>query len=64
MFGRWKKPKGACFPPRSCATGRKIASWGESFTGRDVIVICRNGRAVSPGVAPWLRHHGADAQVL
>lgn len=29
-----------------------------------MVVICHNCRAISPDVAAWLRHHGADAQIL
>ena len=44
--------------------GADVSLWGKDYAGREVVVICHNGRAASPGVAAWLRHHGADAQIL
>jgi rhodanese-related sulfurtransferase len=40
------------------------ASWGADYKGQPVIVACREGRQLSPGVAAWLRHQGIDAQTL
>ncbi len=41
-----------------------VAEWASAFTGRSVIVICQRGHALSQGVAAWLRHAGAIADVL
>jgi rhodanese-related sulfurtransferase len=41
-----------------------VASWAEGWRGRDVVVICQKGLKLSQGVAGWLRHHGARAEVL
>ena len=38
--------------------------WAHSFSGRRVIVYCRNGGDVSQGTAAWLRQAGIDAQTL
>jgi len=35
-----------------------------AFAGQPVVVICRDGQAVSPGVAAWLRNAGAMADTL
>lgn len=42
----------------------KVAQWGPQFSGRNVIVACRSGGDSGPGVAAWLRHEGAEADVL
>lgn len=41
-----------------------IEVWGPEFTGRHVVVICQKGLKLSHGVAAWLRHLGARADVL
>ena len=41
-----------------------VAEWGPEFTGRTVIVLCRDGAGLSPGTAAWLRHDGAESDVL
>ncbi|WP_343617271.1 chromate resistance protein ChrB domain-containing protein [Novosphingobium sp.] len=52
------------FPGAVLRDGAEVTTWAPGLSGREVVVICHNGRAISPGVAAWLRHHGADAQVL
>jgi rhodanese-related sulfurtransferase len=42
----------------------RVAEWSTDFTGLNVIVACRNGAEISPGIAAWLRHEGAYADVL
>src|SRR5450432_1738035 len=41
-----------------------VAAWAHSFSGRRVIVYCRDGGNVSQGTAAWLRQAGIDAQTL
>ncbi len=41
-----------------------VPIWADSFSGRRVIVYCRNGGDVSQGTAAWLRQAGIDAQTL
>ncbi len=41
-----------------------VAGWAADFTGQSVVIICRQGRALSEGVAAWLRHAGVDAELL
>lgn len=55
---------GSLFPAAIFRNGAEVADWGAAYAGRKLVVICHNGRAISPGVAAWLRHHGADAQIL
>jgi hypothetical protein len=43
---------------------RDVAAWAPAFRDQDVIVICQKGLKLSEGVAAWLRHEGACAQVL
>ncbi|MFC7738974.1 chromate resistance protein ChrB domain-containing protein [Roseomonas sp. GCM10028921] len=38
--------------------------WASEFVGRSVVVICQRGLKLSHGVAAWLRHAGARAEVL
>lgn len=38
--------------------------WVQEFSGRNVVIACRDGAADSPGIAAWLRHEGAHAEVL
>ena len=41
-----------------------VSAWAHSFSGRRVIVYCRDGGDLSQGTAAWLRHAGIDAQTL
>jgi len=41
-----------------------VTSWAPSLAGQAVAVICQNGEKISEGVAAWLRHAGATANVL
>jgi len=41
-----------------------VADWSTSFAGQRVVVICQRGQKLSEGVAAWLRHAGASAEVL
>jgi rhodanese-related sulfurtransferase len=38
--------------------------WAPTFSGQTVVVICKKGEKLSEGVAAWLRHAGASANVL
>jgi rhodanese-related sulfurtransferase len=40
------------------------AEWAPSFSDRTVVVICQRGQKLSQGVAAWLRHAGAAADIL
>jgi len=41
-----------------------VGNWAQEFAGRNVIVLCRSGADLSPGVAAWLRYAGAAAEIL
>lgn len=41
-----------------------VAEWAPAFAGQTVIVICKKGAKLSEGVAAWLRHAGASAEIL
>ena len=43
---------------------RTAAAWGAEYAGRPAAVVCRRGLKTSQGVAAWLRHAGALAEVL
>jgi rhodanese-related sulfurtransferase len=41
-----------------------VAAWAPGLRGREVVVLCQRGLKLSEGVAAWLRHEGARAEVL
>jgi rhodanese-related sulfurtransferase len=41
-----------------------VAVWAKEFRGRSTVVLCQKGLKLSEGVAAWLRHEGAEAEVL
>jgi rhodanese-related sulfurtransferase len=43
---------------------REVAAWAPALRGRPIVVACQRGLKLSEGVAAWLRHEGAPAQVL
>jgi rhodanese-related sulfurtransferase len=43
---------------------RNIGAWAPALRGRSVVAICQKGLKLSEGVAAWLRHEGAEAEVL
>jgi rhodanese-related sulfurtransferase len=43
---------------------RKAADWAGAYRGRAVVVLCQKGLKLSEGTAAWLRHAGAEAEVL
>jgi rhodanese-related sulfurtransferase len=42
----------------------EAAKWAQQYSGRTVIVYCREQSQVCEGTAAWLRHAGIDAQTL
>lgn len=44
--------------------GDDVARWSAEFRGQSAVVVCEKGRKIGAGVAAWLRHAGADAEVL
>jgi rhodanese-related sulfurtransferase len=45
-------------------THSDTATWAHEFACHSAIVICRDGTALSPGAAAWLRHLNVPADVL
>lgn len=43
---------------------RDVTTWAADHAGRHVVVVCQRGLKLSQGVAAWLRHGGARAEVL
>jgi rhodanese-related sulfurtransferase len=41
-----------------------VSDWAPKFVGRSAIVVCQKGHVLSQGVAAWLRHAGAAADIL
>ena len=41
-----------------------ISNWAHNFSGRRVVVYCRNGGNISQGTAAWLRQAGIAAETL
>jgi rhodanese-related sulfurtransferase len=46
------------------ASHANAGDWTAEWRGRQLVVSCQKGRKLSEGVAAWLRHHGAEAEVL
>ncbi len=51
-------------PASRCLDHHSVMDWGETFAGRNVVVICQRGQKLSQGVAAWLRHEGIPAETL
>jgi rhodanese-related sulfurtransferase len=41
-----------------------VSEWAPKLMGRAAVIICQKGKVLSQGVAAWLRHAGASADVL
>ena len=41
-----------------------VPNWAADYAGRTAVVICQKGQKISQGVAAWLRHAGAAADIL
>ncbi|HSI16209.1 MAG TPA: sulfurtransferase/chromate resistance protein [Sphingomonas sp.] len=41
-----------------------VADWAPAFAGQKAVVLCHQGHKLSEGVAAWLRHAGAEAELL
>lgn len=39
-------------------------TWARAYAGRSVAVSCQRGKKLAEGAAAWLRHYGADAEVV
>lgn len=39
-------------------------TWAQAYAGRSVAVSCQRGKKLAEGAAAWLRHYGADAEVV
>ncbi len=39
-------------------------TWAANYRGRSVAVSCQRGKKLAEGAAAWLRHHGANAEVV
>ena len=38
--------------------------WASAYRGKSVAVSCQRGKKLAEGAAAWLRHYGADAEVV
>lgn len=41
-----------------------VEHWAPTYRGKSVAVSCQRGKKLAEGVAAWLRHYGAEAEVL
>ncbi|THD62146.1 MAG: sulfurtransferase [Bradyrhizobium sp.] len=55
---------GSVLPAARRMEAQTVSAWGHNFSGRRVIVYCRDGGATGEGTAAWLRQAGIDAQTL
>ena len=51
-------------PGASRSDHATVGEWAIRYAGRPVVVICEQGQKLGHGVAAWLRHAGASADVL
>jgi rhodanese-related sulfurtransferase len=51
-------------PTAVCRSHDDIEQWAPSYRGRAVAVYCQSGLKLSEGVAAWLRHAGAEAEIV
>jgi rhodanese-related sulfurtransferase len=42
----------------------EASSWSQTYAGRPVAVSCQKGKKLAEGAAAWLRHSGAQAEVV
>ena len=52
------------FPASIHRDSATVADWAGTFAGRSAVVVCTAGHHNSAGVAAWLRHAGASAELL
>ncbi|EHM01308.1 hypothetical protein HMPREF9946_02045 [Acetobacteraceae bacterium AT-5844] len=52
------------FPASLRREARDVTAWMADYAGQHVVVACQRGLKLSQGVAAWLRHGGARAEVL
>ena len=57
-------PAPQVLPTARRLTPRAVSTWAGAYSGRRVVVYCRNGGSLSQGTAAWLRQAGIDAQTL
>ncbi len=38
--------------------------WAPAYAGQRVVAVCQQGRKLAEGAAAWLRHSGAEAEIL
>ncbi len=55
---------GGLIPGAIRRDGADVERWGATLKGQAVVVVCAAGGFKSAAVAAWLRHDGADAELL
>ena len=55
---------GALVPGAVRRIGDDVAQWADALAGRSAVVVCAAGGSKAAGVAAWLRHAGAAAEML
>ena len=58
-----RRPSGALIPASRQRDPDSVDRWASQFTG-PAVIVCDDGKQLSPGVAAWLRHRGIDAELL
>ena len=59
-----RRPSGAILPASRLLDPDSVDRWADSLAGGSAVIVCDDGKRLSPGVAAWLRHSGVDAEVL
>src|SRR4029078_6927116 len=58
-----RRPSGALIPASRQRDPDAVDRWAGQLTG-PAVIVCDDGKQLSPGVAAWLRHRGIDAELL
>jgi rhodanese-related sulfurtransferase len=58
-----RRPSGALIPASRQRDPDAVDRWAGQLTG-PAVIVCDDGKQLSPGVAAWLRHRGIHAELL
>src|SRR5215213_10130524 len=59
-----RRPSGSIIPTSRPLDPDSVDHWAGQLAGLSVVIVCDDGKRLSPGVAAWLRHRRVDAEVL
>ena len=59
-----RRPSGAIIPASRPLDPDAVDHWAAELAAAPAVIVCDDGKRLSPGVAAWLRHRGVDAAIL